>query len=142
MQSEVMNSSPISTLSKEGDSAKYLLGSAGTLLQHATKEPDPQFADTESLIEAHAQFATSKLDRTQQRLSRRLGGMIHSEFLTNPKYKAHQYFHVFKEISMDYSELGRIYDTLNLHESGQFASDIKRIALATSSTQLNMAQLV
>lgn len=99
---------------------------------HVLKEPDSRFADMEIAAEKHADLANTRVDRSQRKALRRLGGKV-----TDIESLVHLFIHqgMILDLSSDYAELGAAYHMLSQNEAdGQIAGAMERISMAADTT--------
>lgn len=98
---------------------------------HVLKEPDSRFADMEIAAEKHADLANTRVDRSQRKALRRLGGKVTDiESLINCIHQG-----MILDLSSDYAELGAAYHMLSQNEAdGQIAGAMERISMAADTT--------
>ncbi|KAI8081279.1 uncharacterized protein BX664DRAFT_268302, partial [Halteromyces radiatus] len=88
-------------------------------ISYAVKNPDPKYLSSESLLDKQSQHASTRLDRSQKKLLRRLG-----------------------DLSNDYADMGAAYNALSLDEVGEMANTMEQLGLSNDEVCLQMRKLV
>ncbi|KAI8337590.1 hypothetical protein BC941DRAFT_461183 [Chlamydoabsidia padenii] len=86
---------------------------------YTLKSPDPKYVSSEALLNKQSLHASSRFDRSQKKVLRRLG-----------------------DLANDYGEMGAIYNALSLDEVGVMANAVEQLGLSNDDTCQEMQQLV